>query len=154
MLCMVFPTKNLSTAILLMLNKEIEPGKKEVFLCWSEQLYVRELLADLTNFLIVKLFVNFNLRSLIFEKMDKDWHLSHFSSHPPATGNLFCSFALIKRYNPFCFLWLYIRRQRFLIPNLCCCLFVCLYVCLFCLHVCLFYSVYLSNLSVSMSVCS
>ena len=65
--------------------------------------------------------------SLIFDlkNMDKDWHLSPF--HPQTTRKLFLcqmkamakirlllwwcdiDFALIIRYQPFCFLWLYIR---------------------------------------------
>ena len=66
-------------------------------------------------------------------KMDTDWHKSHFSPTATATHHqktflvsnerygqnktflLRCYgiyFAPIKRYHPFCFLWLYIRRQR------------------------------------------
>ena len=94
---------------------------------------------------------------LSLKKMDKNWHWSHFSPHPPPPPTrhqktFFCliwkygknktfllrcygtNFALIKRYRPFCFLWLYIRRHRFSLPDLCQ-----LSVC-----VCLFYSVYLT----------
>ena len=93
------------------------------------------------------LFVHFDLWSLIFEKNGPRLTLKSFFT--PPTNKLFwygknknillqcncTNFATIKRYCPFCFLWLYARQYRFSLQKIC-------------LYVCLFHSVYLSNLYV------